>query len=421
MTKVIKKISCMLIAFAMVMTMIPFVSAPVLAAENVITAYVNGVSTEKTVTTEWMEENKLDPQIFPFPSKQGGTWVYVIAEGPSYEAVIKEAYGVEDLEDLDDARLDYVGNTNGFNIVPSQLYSATSCFKLVNENDEDVVGGFKAAHNDVKAVALDGAEDVTPVMALREAEFNTYEEAKKALDENTWKASAKTDIRPYIGGNLNEDIYLKKDGSIKMGIFNFVGKFSISNSDMNLLLPTTLEMGSMKFTSTAAKQAKMPFALTDAEVDLLYGAAQWTSSDESVATVDENGNIKPAGKIGSCTVTAKMAKGNTIGKCKVTVDKSAFAPAKPGSYKVTNIKTRTAKLTWTKSARATGYRVYRYNSKTKKYTCIKTIKSPSTLYFKDTGRTKNKTYYYKIRAYREYNGTTLYSSYTTGRKVKITK
>lgn len=422
MTKVMRKISSILLAFAMVITVMPFAAAPVLAEDEVaFTAYLNGISTEKTITKGWMEENKLEPQIFPFPAGKGKTWVYVVAEGPSYEAAIKEAYGVEDLEDLEDAKLDYIGNNNGFNIVPSKLKTATSCFKLVDENGEDVTGAFNSSYTDVKAVAMEGAEDVTPIMAIKEAEFKTYDDAKKALDEKTWETNAKYNIRPYLGGDLNDDIYLKKDGNINMASFNFVGKISISDSNMNLLLPTKLEIGSMKFTSTAAKQAKMPFDLTDAEIELLYGAATWTTSDETVATVDENGIIKPAGKIGSCVVKATMSKGNVLGKCNVTVDKSAFAPGKPGSFKATNVKTKTAKLTWTKASNATGYKLYRATSKSGKYSLIKTIKSGKTVSYKNTKRTKNKTYYYKVRAYREYDGVTIYSPYTSVKSVKIKK
>ena len=87
------------------------------------------------------------------------------------------------------------------------------------------------------------------------------------------------------------------------------------------------------------------------------------------------------------------------------------------SVQVTSGKTY-AKLSWDKVSSATKYQVYRSTSKNGKYTLVKTTTSKS---FKDTKLTKNKTYYYKVRAVRVANGKTVYGKYSDIIKVKTKK
>lgn len=62
--------------------------------------------------------------------------------------------------------------------------------------------------------------------------------------------------------------------------------------------------------------------------------------------------------------------------------------------------TTSVKLSWTKDTYATSYKIYRATSKSGSYKCIKTIKGYSTTSYTNTGLTKNRTYYFKVRAYR---------------------
>jgi len=91
-------------------------------------------------------------------------------------------------------------------------------------------------------------------------------------------------------------------------------------------------------------------------------------------------------------------------------------------------------LRWEKASVASGYEIYRATSKNGTYKLVKTITSSKTLEWTNTGLTKGKIYYYKIRAYREIDGRKVYGlysavfkkekagwKYTTsdGRKVKL--
>lgn len=63
----------------------------------------------------------------------------------------------------------------------------------------------------------------------------------------------------------------------------------------------------------------------------------------------------------------------------------------------------TIKLNWNGASDADGYQIYRSTQKDGTYEKIKTITNKSTLSYKDTGLTKNKTYYYKVRGYMKYD------------------
>lgn len=75
------------------------------------------------------------------------------------------------------------------------------------------------------------------------------------------------------------------------------------------------------------------------------------------------------------------------------------------------------KLDWTRAEGANGYEIYRNTAG--KWKKIKTIKNKKTLSFTDTDVKKGKTYRYKIRAYRTYNGKTYYGKYGASYKVKM--
>ena len=68
-------------------------------------------------------------------------------------------------------------------------------------------------------------------------------------------------------------------------------------------------------------------------------------------------------------------------------------------------------LNWTEAERASGYEIYRSTKKSGTYTKIATVSS-AALNYTDTGRTLNKTYYYKVRAYCSAKTKTTYGSFS---------
>ncbi len=86
--------------------------------------------------------------------------------------------------------------------------------------------------------------------------------------------------------------------------------------------------------------------------------------------------------------------------------------------KITYLKS-TAKKTnyikWSSVSKATGYKVYRRLAGSSKWTLVKTT---GNRYYKNTTAVSGKKYEYRVRAYRIFNGYTVYSSYTAKKSVK---
>lgn len=86
---------------------------------------------------------------------------------------------------------------------------------------------------------------------------------------------------------------------------------------------------------------------------------------------------------------------------------------KPTIRSVNAVSPTKAKLSWKKTAGAQGYQIYRSTSYKGKYTRVRTVTKGSLQSCTDTNLTPNKTYYYKIRAYRTVNKTTKYSKFSS--------
>jgi fibronectin type 3 domain-containing protein len=85
-------------------------------------------------------------------------------------------------------------------------------------------------------------------------------------------------------------------------------------------------------------------------------------------------------------------------------------PAVPANLKAARLSSTSIKLTWSSVPGASGYELYRSTSSSGKYYFIKRT---SSLYYTNSGLTKGKTYYYKLRAYRTVGTTKVYSGWTT--------
>lgn len=101
-------------------------------------------------------------------------------------------------------------------------------------------------------------------------------------------------------------------------------------------------------------------------------------------------------------VTPFATKGSKIYYGSNAIIKVATATTSINGLKVTN-NGKAISIRWNRNKNATGYKVYRLNSK-KKYVQVKTIKGNKKTAFKDTKVKSGKIYYYKVKAYRTYNG-----------------
>lgn len=95
-------------------------------------------------------------------------------------------------------------------------------------------------------------------------------------------------------------------------------------------------------------------------------------------------------------------------------------PDKVAALNVDAYESTAIDLSWKKVARASGYQLYRLNKATGKYVRIATIKGGSNVTYTDSSLVAAKTYSYKVRAYKSYNGTSYYGRFSAV-KVQVTK
>ena len=100
-------------------------------------------------------------------------------------------------------------------------------------------------------------------------------------------------------------------------------------------------------------------------------------------------------------------------------DVTLAAVTPPAKAKITSAKSiskRTAKLTWSKVRTAAGYQI-KYSSR-KSMTGAKTV-TTTALSKKITKLQSGKRYYFKVRAYRSFNGSRIYGSWSTAGNIRI--
>lgn len=87
---------------------------------------------------------------------------------------------------------------------------------------------------------------------------------------------------------------------------------------------------------------------------------------------------------------------------------------------IKNTSSRTATIKWTAANGAHGYKLYRSTSgKTGSFKLIKNVKTGSQ--YKDKKLKKGKTYYYKVKPYRNVNGKMVYGNISKVKSIKITR
>ncbi|MFT3950775.1 MAG: cellulase family glycosylhydrolase [Oscillospiraceae bacterium] len=139
-------------------------------------------------------------------------------------------------------------------------------------------------------------------------------------------------------------------------------------------------------------------------VTVKNGATALKSGTDYTVTYKNNTAVGKA----TVTITGKGNYAGTITKTFKINPKSTAVTLTAGTKKAT--------VKYTKVAGVTGYEIYRATSKTGTYTRVKTTTATS---FTNTGLTKGKTYYYKVRTYKTASGAKFYSAYSAVKSVKV--
>ena len=146
-------------------------------------------------------------------------------------------------------------------------------------------------------------------------------------------------------------------------------------------------------------------AVTINPTDAINKNVNWTSSNASIARVDNTGKVTAVG-IGTAIIKAAAVDGGYAASCTVTVN----AIAAPTSVKAVSSSYNSININWSGITGVSEYQVYRATSSTGTYVLTATT---AGLSYNNTGLTTNSIYYYKVRVYRIVGSSKVYSSFSS--------
>lgn len=425
-----KRVASLLLALAVAVTMMSGMTLSTFAEDDTdagvgINVVVNGEN--YYFDEEWLEEHDNgEPQIFPSSKKaNNGVISYEIAQGVPIDDILLEV-GLDDAGYAEGCTMKIIGGTNPvmtFEHLADATYVMKGAWDPETQTD---------ARKYVKVSG--GRARVTPIIATKttrgNSNFKTYAEALAAIeDENIpWNEGTKTTV--HIGNtsescenHFYEGTKEEKGKIVVTPSDDCTAQYAIDNFDTIEIEtpdnPTAVEMDAESIVIEDEERVWVDAWVTPWTAKF-KNALTVTSEKTSIVKVGEDDGdfyLVPTG-IGTTNITASC--GDKSVTVPVTVKESTFKPSKP-SLTVSNVKTKSAKVSWKKVSKASGYEIYRSTKKSSGYKKIKTITKGSTVSYKNTKLKKGKTYYYKVKAYRTVSGKKVYSNYSAVKSVKIKK
>lgn len=167
------------------------------------------------------------------------------------------------------------------------------------------------------------------------------------------------------------------------------------------------------------------FAL-NATTNVANAVLKYTSSNDKIAAVDENGNVTVSKKnLGKAviTITAEVTTTDREGNTSTTVEatKNVTVRVNPKDSKVSSLKSTKKGSATVKVAKVSGakYQIQYSTSKSKIASGKKVTTSSTTKTLKSLK--KGKRVYVRVRAYQKVKGTTYYSDWSAVKSVKVKK
>ena len=167
------------------------------------------------------------------------------------------------------------------------------------------------------------------------------------------------------------------------------------------------------------------------KIKISWSTVAGASGYDIYRSTSKNGVYSLIGSSKTISYIDAQAKVNTQYYYKVTAKNnyvqctSALSSSTRGIIlKATSLKTKRtskkyAKLTWQKNAKADGYVIYRSTKANSGYKKIVDLKSKTKTSYTDKNVNKNKTYYYRVKAYKKIDGKIFYGVKCRKAKIKI--
>ena len=294
-------------------------------------------------------------------------------------------------------------------------YGKTYYYKVVAYNAYEKTGysnvvSMKVVPNEVTGLKL-APSGSTSVKLSWDKLSNTGYAIYYSTDGESWTYITRTTSNSYTHGGLksNKDYYYRVRAYQTVSGTKHYGAYSD-------VVSVKTAPGKIKLTVGTTTNKTLNITLTEvsgADVYEIYRATSKSGTYTKIVTLDEPGTYNDkdvkVGKTYYYKVRVKNEAG--IAGSYTSIVSKTVIPAKVENVQMTSANSSTIKIKWDQTE-ASGYEVYR-STNNKKWTKIKTITKGTTLTNSESGLSSNKTYYYKVRAYKTVGRTKIYGSYST--------
>jgi len=278
----------------------------------------------------------------------------------------------------------------------------------------------------VMEVDTDGDGTIEETWTAKEAEWITKDDENRVPLENISLSVKNTSMQAGTTQKTSVELF-PSETTDKVGITYTSSNETIATVDregvINAIAPGSVTIkatasngmtSEMKLTVKAIPASELTFKLSTSKY-----VHNGKTKKPTVTVKDADGNKLVSGR----DYMLKYAEGRTkVGRYAVTVTlKGNYSGTKKLYFTIVPKKTASltsiryqygnqVRLSWTKSAGATGYRIEYKKPGSKKYVFLKNTKN---LQYTKAGLTANKKYYFKVTPYVESGGTKYYSTLTS--------
>ena len=246
-------------------------------------------------------------------------------------------------------------------------------------------------------------------------ELETPEDYRAMLEQNGWKGKTITEILLAKNDSYDWDVITEVQKKNADGSWTTV-------SDNTVTREAEALTGSFKVTDKGVYRI-MKMVNTTLNGSKQYRFTAYSNVIDLSANSGNNNNNNNNGNNNSNNNNSNNNNSNTDNGTNGNQSPGTQTVSKPAKVTKLTVTSKKKKVTlkWKKNSKATGYEIYRATKKNGKYKKIKTIKKASVVKFTDSKVKKDKTYYYKVRAYKTVKGNKANGKFSAVRKVKIKK